>query len=159
MASLQSLPPKNNVFMTLLQRNQYLLPKTNDKNQTTRATTPAPAQLPTTPLSLHSSKPQRGVALMYLNAPYYVVGGGGGTPIRIHNAHALWCGIEEKNKLKCCCWCTGFLALLLLNVKKEEHSRNHLDDLASLKARRLGRREDMKWLNSSKHIDIDETRD
>ncbi len=25
--------PKNNVFMTLLQRNQYLHPKTNDKNQ------------------------------------------------------------------------------------------------------------------------------
>ncbi len=34
-------PPQNNVFMTLLQRNQYLLPKTNSKNQSTRATTTA----------------------------------------------------------------------------------------------------------------------
>ncbi len=66
--------PKNNVFMTLLQRNQYLLPKTNDKNQSTRITTTE--QLLTTLSSPHSGKPRRGVALTCLNAPYFVVGGG-----------------------------------------------------------------------------------
>ncbi len=111
--------------MTLLQRNQYSLPKTNDKNQTTGATTSA--QLPTTPLSPHSGKPRRGAALMYQNAPYFVVIGG--TPIRIHNAHALWCGNEGKNQLMCCCRCTGFLTLPLLNMEKEEHLRNLLDNL------------------------------
>ncbi len=34
---------------------------------------------------------------MYPNAPYYVVGGG--TPIRIQNAHALWCGNKGQNEL------------------------------------------------------------
>jgi hypothetical protein len=29
-------------------------------------------------------------------------------------------------------------------MEKEEHSQDHLDDLASLKARRIGRREDIK---------------
>jgi hypothetical protein len=38
-------------------------------------------------------------------------------------------------------------------MEKEEHSQNHLDDLASLKARRLGRREDIKQPNSLMHID------
>jgi hypothetical protein len=42
-------------------------------------------------------------------------------------------------------------------MKTEERLQNHLDDLASLKARRLGRREDIKQLDSLKHID--ETRD
>jgi hypothetical protein len=42
-------------------------------------------------------------------------------------------------------------------MEKEEHSRNLLDDLTSLKARRLGRREDIKRLDCSKHVD--ETRD
>jgi hypothetical protein len=79
--------PKNNIFMTLLQRNQYLFPKTNDKKQTTGATTLA--QLPATPSSPHSSKPLRGVVLTFPNGPYFVVGGG--TPVRIHNAHTLWC--------------------------------------------------------------------
>ncbi len=87
---------KNNVFMTLLQRNQYLLPKTNDKNQSTGATTTA--QLPTTPMSPHSGKPRRGAALMYPNAPYFVVGGG--IPIRIYNAHTLWCG--NKGQIELC---------------------------------------------------------
>ncbi len=90
--------PKNNVFLTLLQRNQYSLPKTNDKNQTTGATTSA--QLPNTPLSPHSGKSQRGAALIYLNAPYFIVIGW--APIRIHNAHALWWGNEGQNKLMCC---------------------------------------------------------
>ncbi len=65
--------PKNNIFMSLLQRNQYLLPKTNNKNQTTGATTPV--QLPTTPLSPQSVKPRRGVVLTYPNPPSFVVGG------------------------------------------------------------------------------------
>ncbi len=39
--------PKNNVFMTLLQRKWNFLPKINNKNQTTGAT--IPAQLLTTP--------------------------------------------------------------------------------------------------------------
>jgi hypothetical protein len=73
---------------------QYLLPKTNDKNQSTRATTTA--QLPTTPSSPHSGKPRRGAALTYPNVPYFVVGGG--KPIRIHNAHALWC--KKKGQIE-----------------------------------------------------------
>jgi hypothetical protein len=139
--------------MTLLQRNQYSLSKTNHKNLTTGATTSA--QLLTTPSSPHSGKPRRGVAFMYSNAPYFVVIGG--TPIRIHNAHTLWCGNEGQNQLMCCCQCTGFLTQPSLNMEKEEHSRNLLDDLTSLKARRLGRREDIKQLDCSKHVD--ETRD
>jgi hypothetical protein len=98
--------------MTLLQRNQYSLPKHNDKNQTTGATTSA--HFLTTPLSPHSGKPRRGAALMYPNAPYFVVIVG--TLIRIHNAHALWCRNEEQNQLMCCCWCTGFLTLQSLNT-------------------------------------------
>ncbi len=35
-------------------------------------------------------------------------------------------------------------------MEKEEHLRNLLDNLMSLKARRLGRREDIKQLNCSK---------
>ncbi len=76
--------PKNNVFLTLLQRNQYRIPKTNDKNQSTRATTTA--QLPNTPPSPHSGKSQRVAVLTYPNAPYFVEGRG--IPIRIHT-HAL----------------------------------------------------------------------
>ncbi len=34
---------------------------------------------------------------MYPNAPYFVVGGG--IPIRIHNAHALFCGNEGQIEL------------------------------------------------------------
>ncbi len=72
---------------------EFVLPqKTNDKNQTTGATTLT--QLLTTPLSPHSRKPRRGAALMYPNAPYFVAIGG--TPIIIHNAHALWCGNEGQ---------------------------------------------------------------
>ncbi len=32
-----------------------------------------------------------------------------------------------------------------LSMERKEHSRNLLDDLASLKARRLGRREGIIW--------------
>ncbi len=82
--------------MTLLQRNPYLLPKTNNKNQSTGATTTG--QLLTTPLSPHSGKPRRGVVLTYPNAaPYFVVGGE--IPIRIYNAHPLWCGNEGQIEL------------------------------------------------------------
>ncbi len=56
---------------------------------------------------------------MYPNATYFVVIGG--TPIRIHNAHVLWCGNEGQNKLMCCCRCTGFLTLPSLNMEIEEH--------------------------------------
>jgi hypothetical protein len=38
-------------------------------------------------------------------------------------------------------------------MEKEEHLQNHLDNLASLKARRLGRREEFKQLDNSKHVD------
>jgi hypothetical protein len=38
-------------------------------------------------------------------------------------------------------------------LEKEEHSRNLLDDLVSRKARRLGRREDIKRLDCLKHVD------
>jgi hypothetical protein len=81
--------------MTLLQRNQYLPPKTNNKNQLTGAATTA--QLLTTPLSPHSGKPRRRAVLKYPNAPYFMVGGG--IPIRIHNAHTLSCGNEGQIKL------------------------------------------------------------
>jgi hypothetical protein len=82
--------------MTLLQRNQYLLPKTNGKSQPTGAT--KTAQLLTTPSSPHSGKLRRGAVLTYPNAPYFVVGGG--TPVRIHNAHALWC--RNKGQIELC---------------------------------------------------------
>ncbi len=83
---------KINIFMTLLQRNQYLLPKTNDKNQSNGATTTA--QLPTTPSTPHSGKPWRGAALTFPNAPYFVVGGG--IPIRIHKLTPYGVGMREK---------------------------------------------------------------
>ena len=146
--------PKNNVLLTLLQRNQYSLPKPNNNNQTTGATTPA--QLPTTPSSSHSGKLRRGVALAYPNAPFFVVGTWG-TPFRIHNAHTLWSRNEGQNKFMRCCQCTWLLTLPLLNMEKEEHLQNLLDNFASLKAMRLGRRENIKWLDGSKHVD--ETRD
>jgi hypothetical protein len=92
--------PNNNVILTLLQRNQYSLPTTNNKNQTTGAT--ISVQLPTTPSSPHSGqKPRQGASLMYPNTTYFVVIGG--TPIRIHNAHTLWCSIEGQNNLMCFC--------------------------------------------------------
>ncbi len=51
------------------------------------------------------------------------------------------------------CWqCTGFLTLPLLNMDKEDHLQDHLDNLASLKARIIGRREDIKWLDGLKHF-------
>jgi hypothetical protein len=74
----------------------YLLPKTNNKNQSTPSNNTA--QLSTTPLSPHYGKPWRGVALTYPNAPYFVVGGR--TPVRIHTAHALWCG--NKGQIELC---------------------------------------------------------
>ncbi len=88
---------------------------------------------------------------MHPNAPYFVVIGG--TPIRIHNAHALLCGNEGLNELMCCCQYSGFLTLPSLNMEMEEHLQNLLVNLASLKARRLRRREDIKQLNCSKHVD------
>jgi hypothetical protein len=45
-------------------------PKNQRQKPNNRATTPA--QLPTNPSSPNSGKPQRGVALRYLNAPYFV---------------------------------------------------------------------------------------
>jgi hypothetical protein len=42
-------------------------------------------------------------------------------------------------------------------MEDEEYSRNLLDDLTSLNAKRLGRREDIKQLDCSRHVD--ETRD
>ncbi len=147
--------PKNNVFMTLLQRNQYLPPKTNDKNQSTGATTTA--QFPTTPSSPHSGKPWRGAALTYPNAPYFVVGGGWGDT---HQDTQCSCPMVRKqgtNRVMRCWWYTGFLTLPLLNMEKEEHSWNHLDNLSSLKARRIGRGEDIIWLDGLKHFG--ETRD
>jgi hypothetical protein len=69
-------------------------------------------------------------------------------------------GVEMRDKLSydMHCWgCTGFLTLSLLNMEKEEHLWDHLDDLASLKARRIGRREDIKWLDGLKNFG--ETRD
>jgi hypothetical protein len=74
--------PKNNVFWDSATEESVPPPKTIIKNRTTGATTPA--QLPTTPLSPHSGKPWRLAALTYLNAPYFVVGGG--TLVKIHNA-------------------------------------------------------------------------
>jgi hypothetical protein len=49
------------------------------------------------------------------------------------------------------------MTMLLLNMEKEECLWNHLDNLASLIARRLGRREDIEQLDGLKHVD--ETRD
>ena len=110
-----------------------------------------PDPLPTTPSSPHSGKPRRGAVLMYPNVPYFVASGE--THIWIHNTHALWCGNEGQTKLMCCCRCTALLTLLSLNMEKEEHSQNLLDDLTSLKARSLERREDIKQLDCSKHND------
>ncbi len=40
-----------------------------------------------------------------------------------------------------------------MNMEKEEHLQNHLENLAALKVKRLGRREGIKQLNGLKHVD------
>ncbi len=139
--------PKNNIFMTQLQRNQYLLPKTNDKNQ-------QPAQQ-----QMRSSR-----LLPYLLTP---ANPGEGRRSRIRMPHVLWwvggypSGYTSSlpmvrkwgsNWVVHCWGYTKFLTLSLLNMEKEEHLQDHLDILASLKARRIGRREDIKWLDGLKHF-------
>jgi hypothetical protein len=80
MASLPSLPPKNQCFYDSVTEESVPPPQNQQQKPTTGATTTA--QLPTNPSSPHSGKPRRGAALTYLNAPYFVVGGG--ITIRIH---------------------------------------------------------------------------
>ncbi len=81
------------------------------------------------------------MALTYPNAPYFVVGGE--IPIRIHNAHALvWC--RNKGQIELCAADHRIFDTAIAEYGKEDHLRDHLDDLASLKARRIGRREGIK---------------
>ena len=121
--------PKKQRFYDSATEELVIPQKTNAKNQTTGATTPA--QLLTTPSSPHSGKPRRGAALMYPNAPYFVMIGG--TPIRIHNAHALWCGKWGTNQLMCCCRCTGFFDTAVAEYGKgrtfaESSGRSHVSE-------------------------------
>ena len=72
-ASLPWSSPQNNMFLTLLQRNQYSLSKVNKKNQQ-----PEQQHLGShlaNPSSPHSGEPWRGEAVTYPNAPYLVVDG------------------------------------------------------------------------------------
>ncbi len=82
---------------------------------------------------------------MYPNAPYFVVIGGhplGYTMLMPYSAEMRDTPIDVLLLMH-----QIFLTLLSLSMEKEEHLRNLLDDLTSLKARRLGRREDIKQLD------------
>jgi hypothetical protein len=92
MASLPSLSPKKQCFYDSATEESVPPPQNQRQKPTTGATTTA--QLLTNPVSPHSGKPRRGVALTYPNAPYFVVGGG--IPIRIHKLMPY--GAETRDK-------------------------------------------------------------
>ena len=64
----------------------------------------------------------------------------GGTPVRIQNAHALWCRNEGQNELIAT---VRLLTLTLLNMEKKEQICGIIWTILhlSMKAKRLGRRE------------------
>jgi hypothetical protein len=140
MASSPSLPPKKQSFYDSATEESVPPPPNQQQKPTTGATTTA--QLSTNPSSPHSGKPRRGAALRYPNAPYlWWVGGypSGYTSLRPMVRK------RGTNRVMRCRRCTGFVTLPLLNMEKEEHLRDHLDNLTSLKARRIEieRREDI----------------
>jgi hypothetical protein len=140
MASSPSLPHKKQRFYDSATEESVPPPQNQRQKPTTGATTTA--QLPTNPSSPHSGKPRRGAALTYPNVPYFVVGGG--VPIRIHKLTPY--GAETRDK--------SSDALLLMHWifdttiaeygKGRTFAGSHLDNRTSLKARRTGRREDIK---------------
>jgi hypothetical protein len=92
MASSPSLPPKKQRFCDSATEESVPPPQNQRQKPTSGATTTA--QLPTNPSSPHSSKPRRGAALTYPNAPYFVLAGG--IPIRIHKLRPY--GAETRDK-------------------------------------------------------------
>ena len=71
-------------------------------------------------------------------------GGWGDTSLGHTNAHSLWCGKRGTNQVNAELLLMHWIFDTALSVEREEHPRNLLGHLASLKTKRLRRREGIK---------------
>jgi hypothetical protein len=92
MASLPSSPPTKQGFHE--SATEELVPSCQNQQQKPTTGVTTSVQLPTNPSSPHSSKPWRGAALTYPNAPYFVMSEG--IPISIHKLTPY--GVETREK-------------------------------------------------------------